>query len=59
EPSNWDKYRSIISKFEERVEKCEYIERFEFYKRANDSFLVVATGEPDGNLILKKGVVMI
>ncbi|MCK5569454.1 MAG: fucose isomerase, partial [Spirochaetes bacterium] len=37
----------------------EYIERFEFYKRANDSFLVVATGEPDGNLILKKGVVMI
>ncbi len=59
EPSNWDRYRSIISKFEERFKNFEYIERFEFYKRANDSFLVVATGEPDGNLILKKGVVMI
>ncbi|HEB33266.1 MAG TPA: fucose isomerase [Spirochaetes bacterium] len=59
EPSNWTDYRAIISKSDERFKEFEYVERFGFYERAKESFLVVATGEPDGNLILKKGVVMI
>lgn len=59
EPLNWKKYREIISKYEKRFTDFEYVERFDFYKRAKSSFLVVATSEPDGNLILKKGVVMI
>ena len=58
EPKNWQHYRSIISKFEGRFTDFEYVERFDFYERAKKSFLVVATTEPDGNLILKKGVVM-
>ena len=58
EPSNWAKYRPIISKNEERFKDFEYVERFKFYERARGAFLVVATSEPDGNLILKKGVVM-
>jgi L-fucose mutarotase len=59
EPPNWQVYRSIISKQEKRFNEFEYVERFDFYRRAKESFLVVATTEPDGNLILKKGVVMI
>jgi len=58
EPKNWKQYRSIISKHEPRFKDFEYIERFDFYERAKQSYLVVATTEPDGNLILKKGVVM-
>ncbi len=58
EPKNWQRYRSIISRFEERFTDFEYMERFDFYERAEKSFLVVATSEPDGNLVLKKGVVM-
>ena len=59
EPPNWEVYRAIISKNERRFKEFEYVERFDFYDRAKESFLVVATSEPDGNLILKKGVVMI
>jgi L-fucose mutarotase len=59
EPPNWSTYRAILKKNESRFKDFEYVERFDFYKRAKESFLVVATGEPDGNLILKKGVVMI
>jgi len=57
EPEAWKEYRKVISKFEGRFTNFEYAERFEFYKRAENSFAVVATSEPDGNLILKKGVV--
>jgi len=38
-------------------EDYEYIERFEFYERAKGAFAIVATSEPDGNLVLQKGVV--
>ncbi len=58
EPPNWKKYRSIISKYENRFKDFEYVERYDFYERANNSYLAVATTEPDGNLMLKKGVVM-
>jgi L-fucose mutarotase len=58
EPKNWALYRSIISSHESGFEDFEYVERFAFYERAKNAYLVVATTEPDGNLILKKGVVM-
>ena len=59
EPKAWGVYRSTIAKHETRFKDFEYVERFDFYKRAKGSFLVVATTEPDGNVILKKGVVML
>lgn len=59
EPPNWKKYRSIIKKHDDCFKDLEYVERLDFYERAKKSYLVVATTEPDGNLILKKGVVMI
>ena len=41
------------------ADRAEAITRFEFYERAQESVLIVATGElrPYGNLILRKGVV--
>jgi L-fucose mutarotase len=59
EPPNWATYRSLIAKHDDRFKDFEYVERFDFYSRAEKSYLVVCTTEPDGNLILKKGVVMI
>jgi L-fucose mutarotase len=58
EPKTWSVYRSIIAGHENRFRDFEYVERFDFYKRAKNAYLVVATTEPDGNVILKKGVVM-
>lgn len=49
--------RDIIRRFEPTFGDYEYVERFAFYERAKRAFAVVITGEPDGNVILKKGVV--
>ena len=59
EPPNWKKYRSIIAKYGNSFKDFKYLKRFDFYERSKKSYLVIATTEPDRNLILKKGVVMI
>lgn len=43
---------------EGREVNFDFIERFAFYERAKQAFIVVATGEEAlyGNIILKKGV---
>jgi len=53
-------YRKIINKYDERLGKIEFIERFEFYERAKKAYAIVATGEKAlyANVILKKGVVV-
>ena len=38
EPEVWKEYRKVISKFEKRFTDFEYIERFDFYRRAKESF---------------------
>jgi L-fucose mutarotase len=59
ESTIWIKYKSIIEKSGEPYNEFEFIERFEFYKRAKNAYAVIATGEsaPYANIILKKGVV--
>ena len=59
EPEVWQEFRKIILRHEKRFTDFEYAERFVFYQRAKESFAVVITGEPDGNLILQKGVVVV
>lgn len=49
--------RDIIRRYEPAFADYEYVERFAFYERAKGAFAVVITGEADGNVILKKGVV--
>ena len=57
EPPAWKEFRKIISKYYKCFEEFDYIERFDFYKQSEKAFAVVITGEPDGNVILRKGVV--
>ena len=59
EPEVWKEFRKIILQHEERFKNFNYLERFEFYRQVKESFVVVITGEPDGNLILQKGVVVV
>lgn len=59
EPIIWDEYKSIFSNYGKNKSEIDYVERFEFYKRARNAYAVVATGESSlyANIILKKGVV--
>ena len=59
EPPIWDTYNKILSKASETDIKIEYVERFEFYKHAQESYAILATSESAlyGNMILKKGVI--
>ncbi len=58
EPESYARFRSLIRRVEKDFKDFEYLERFEFYRRARSAYAVVLTSEPDGNVILKKGPVM-
>ncbi len=58
EPDSWAQFREIIKPHFPTFKSFEYVDRFDFYDQAKQTFAVVVTGEPDGNLILKKGPVM-
>ncbi len=59
QPENWKEFREVISKINRDSVDFDHIERYDFYKRAKDSFAVVVTSELDGNIILGKGVVAV
>jgi L-fucose mutarotase len=56
----WKEYRTIIEASGEKFNDFEYIERFDFYKRAKKAHTIVATSESAlyANVILKKGIVV-
>ena len=57
----WEEYKQQIRKVDERGDKVvENIERFAFYEKAKDAYLVIATSESAlyANIILQKGVVI-
>lgn len=56
--SIWDAYRALVEKHQPGT-KVGFLERFDFYDRANRAYAVIATGETAvyANVILKKGVV--
>lgn len=58
-PEIWQTYEEILSKHEPVHHDIEYTERFAFYERAKDAYLIIATGEKAiyANILLKKGVV--
>jgi L-fucose mutarotase len=51
-------YQRLIDQFAPGTPPIQFIERFDFYKRAGRAFVVVMTGDTRkyANLILKKGV---
>lgn len=57
EPEFFRETKEIISRYHRPFTDFEYVERFKFYEKTKESFAVVVTGEGDGNLILRKGVV--
>ncbi|MBK8946894.1 MAG: fucose isomerase [Ignavibacteriae bacterium] len=58
-PTIWDDYKKILNESNEHFTEFEFIERFEFYKRAEKAYAVIATSEMAlyANIILKKGVI--
>ena len=58
-PEIWSTYEDILNKYEPTHHEIDYTERFAFYERAKDAYLIIATGEKAiyANILLKKGVV--
>ena len=55
---SYQRFREVIRKHDERFTDFELLKRFDLYQRAIKAFVVVVTSEADGNVILKKGPVM-
>jgi len=58
EPESYERFRKIIKKHEKSFTDFESLKRFDFYKQTSNAYAVVITSEADGNVILKKGPVM-
>jgi L-fucose mutarotase len=54
---NWKTYADRITENMSSFNGFEFLERYAFYERVKSCYGIVVTGEPDGNIILKKGVV--
>lgn len=59
EPEIWKTYEALLNKHEPDHHDIEMTERFAFYERAKNAYLIIATGETAvyANVLLKKGVV--
>ncbi|RCW60340.1 MULTISPECIES: L-fucose mutarotase [Halanaerobium] len=58
-PQIWDKYNKIVNNNSNDKIEFKQIDRFDFYKRAEKAYAVIATGEMAlyANIILKKGII--
>ena len=57
-PVIWELFNSIIKKYFKDFEGFEFLDRRSFYRRARESYAIVATSETQryANIILRKGV---
>ena len=60
-PAIWTEYDKLLNKYEPDHHDIEMTERFAFYERAKNAYLIIATGETAiyANVLLKKGVVTV
>jgi len=58
EPESYQRFREVIRRYDDHFTDFGLLKRFDLYERANNAFAVVVTSEADGNIILKKGPVM-
>ena len=58
-PEIWNTYKNILNKHEPDNCEIEMTERFAFYEKAKNAYLIIATGETAiyANVMLQKGVV--
>lgn len=54
-------YHFILKEYESDINEAEKIERFDFYQRASEAYVVVMSGTTKrfGNVILKKGTIFL
>lgn len=59
-PVIWSSYKETLKQYEPEHCDIEMMERFAFYERAKNAYLIIATGETAiyANVLLKKGVVI-
>lgn len=59
EPIIWKTYRELLNRYEPEHSEIDFTERFAFYERSKNAYLIIATGEEAiyANILLKKGVV--
>ena len=57
-PTIWDTYETIIKNNFDQFTSFGFLERFDFYEKAKDAYVVIATSEKAlyANVILTKGV---
>ena len=60
-PEIWKTYKNILNQHEPDHCGIEMMERFSFYERSKNAYLIIATGETAiyANVLLKKGVVKV
>lgn len=60
-PEIWGRYKAILKNHEPEHCEIEMMERFSFYERAKNAYLIIATGETAiyANVLIKKGVVKV
>ena len=60
-PEIWETYKNILNQDEPDHCGIEMMERFSFYERSKNAYLIIATGETAiyANVLLKKGVVKV
>jgi len=58
EPESYERFRKVIKRHDKNFTDFELLKRFELYERVKNAYAVVVTSEADGNVILKKGPVM-
>ncbi len=60
-PEIWETYKNILNQREPEHCDIETMERFSFYERSKNAYLIIATGETAiyANVLLKKGVVKV
>lgn len=58
-PESYARFRNIIKKHFRQFTDFKFEKRFDFYDLASKAYAVVVTSETDGNLVLKKGPVMV
>ena len=60
-PEIWETYKNILNQHEPDHCGIEMMERFSFYERSKNAYLIISTGETAiyANVLLKKGVVKV
>ena len=58
EPESYQRFREVIRRYDNHFTDFELLKRFDLYERAGNAFAVAVTSEADGNIVLKKGPVM-